>query len=73
MKTKFEHVYFTKSYLNPDDAIWYCHFIASDSTFGTITFNKEVKQHYFVSYDRYFYSCNVLNDISNFITILDNQ
>lgn len=73
MKTKFDSVYFTKAYENPGFVKWYCHTNIDNTTIGIIFFDDNSKQHSYMAYNATRYLSVVLNDISNFITILDNQ
>ena len=73
MKTKFEYVYFTKIYGDSIPADWYCHSNKGKGTFGIVKWDPKFKQHFYLPHSATAYPALCLNDISNFITILDNQ
>lgn len=71
MKTKFEYVYFTKVYGVKNHATWLCHKAKDDTVFGLVQYDAASKLYCYFPYQDTSYPGLYLDDISNFITLLD--
>lgn len=73
MKTKFEYVYFTKVYRIFGSNAWYCYNIEDSNIIGVIKWSVVLNQYHYLPYYENTYVAKCLIEISNFITILNNQ